>query len=292
MISTTRTSPTVAILVSSYQRPRHLERVLASIECQQGVAGQMEVVVTDDGSQDDTAAVVAAFARRVDFPVQFTTHQHCDFQLARCRNEGVAASCADYLLFLDGDCLIPPDHVWQHVRRRRRAVAMAGYCCLLDRRATERLTVADVYRQRYLASVHPAEYRKLARMDRKARLYRFLRHPRRPKLFGGNIGIHRADFERVNGYDELFQGWGCEDDDLRWRLRRAGTRIESILRWTRTYHLWHSRDPSNPTTWREGRNVAYLRTPHRPVFCRKGLARDRARETTRQSVLTLVRFPE
>ena len=137
----------VAILVSSYQRPRHLERVLASIECQRGVEGQIELVVTDDGSRDETPEIVERFARRVEIPVQFTTHPHQTFELARCRNEGVAVSRAAYLLFLDGDCLIPPDHVQQHLRRSRPGVVMAGYCCHLDRHTSEQLTIEDVLRQ-------------------------------------------------------------------------------------------------------------------------------------------------
>ncbi len=270
--------PLVALLVSSYQRPHHLARVLASIECQQGLTGPIEVVVTDDGSTDETAAVVAAFAERVDFRVQYTTHRHQTFQLARCRNEGVAVSSAKYLLFLDGDCLIPPDHVRQHLLRRRPGVVMAGYCCRLDRQVTEQLTLDDVYDQRYLERVDRRELQNLARIDRKARLYCWLRHPNRPKLFGGNVGIDRKDYERVNGYDEQFQGWGCEDDDLRLRLRRAGIRIQSILRWTRTYHLWHPPGETTPEEWRQGSNVGYLRSQGRPVFCRRGLSRYRSGE--------------
>jgi GT2 family glycosyltransferase len=108
-------------------------------------------------------------------------------------------------------------------------------------------------------------------MDRKARLYSLLRHPTKPKLFGGNIGISRADYEAVNGYDENFEGWGCEDDDLRLRLRQAGVRVHSILRWTRTYHLWHPRGETTPEQWKEGANVGYLTRGRRPTRCHNGL---------------------
>ena len=81
----------------------------------------------------------------------------------------------------------------------------------------------------------------MARLDRKARFYSLLHHRSKPKLFGGNVGVWRSDFERVNGYDETFEGWGCEDDDLAYRLRKTGMRIASIMRWVRAFHIWHPR---------------------------------------------------
>jgi glycosyltransferase involved in cell wall biosynthesis len=270
-------TPEIALLVSTYQRPYHLRRVLLSIALQQA-AGDMEVVITDDGSRDDTPSVVADFARSVQFPVRFTTHAHEAFQLARCRNEGVAASTAQYLLFLDGDCLIPPDHVAIHLRERRRGWVHAGYCVRFNQQLTEQITEEVVARGDFLRWVPPDELRNLRSLDRKARLYNLLRHPTKPKLFGGNIGIWRSDYLRVNGYNEDFVGWGCEDDDLRLRLRQAGVRIRSILRWTRTYHLWHPADPTAPRIWREGANVPALLRRARLTRCINGLVKRRMEE--------------
>ena len=88
--------PDIALLVSGYQQPQHLRRALLSIASQHDVRGRMEVVVTDDGSTDETPQVVQEFARSVDFPVKFTTHPHTTYQLARCRNDGVRVSTAPY----------------------------------------------------------------------------------------------------------------------------------------------------------------------------------------------------
>lgn len=268
-------APQVAILVSSFQRPQHLARVLASIERQDDVDGRMEVVVTDDGSIDSTREVVERFASRVTFPVQLTSHTHQGYQLARCRNEGVAVSDAPYLLFLDGDCVIPPDHVRVHLERRQVGAALGGYCCLMDRETTQELTVQDIYESRYLERVDPLERQKLKKMAWRAQFYNWLHHPTKPKLFGGNIGIHRSDYERINGYDENFRGWGCEDDDLRLRLRAAGIKVRSILRWTCTYHLWHPRGDTTPSVWKEGANVSYLQRKDRPTYCANGVSKYR-----------------
>ena len=263
--------PEVAVLVSTYQRPRHLERVLLSLRLQQEVSTRMEVVVTDDGSQDETLDLVQQFARSAPFPVRFTTHPHKTFQLARCRNEGVAASTAPYLIFLDGDCLVPPDHVQQHLLRRRPMTAMAGYCCLLDQSTTTRIDEQAITSGSYLQWADRRQLRKLNTLYWKSCFYSLIRHPLKPRLFGGNIGIWRKDYEHVNGYDERFEGWGCEDDDLRMRLRSAGVRIRSILRWTRTYHLWHPIDRTTPKRWREGSNVTYLTRRGRLSRCLAGL---------------------
>jgi glycosyltransferase involved in cell wall biosynthesis len=265
--------PEIALLMSTFERPRHLRLALESIARQSGAEGTMELVVTDDGSTDETPRVVQQFAEQVNFPVHFTTHPHTAFQLARCRNEGVRASRAPYLLFLDGDCILPPDHVSTHLARRKRGTVMAGDCCRLDEATSSRVTSQVVAEGEFASWDDAHELARLKKLDRSSRFYNLIRHPTKPKLIGNNVGIWRADFERVNGYDENYQGWGCEDDDLRYRLRRAGVKIESILRWTHTLHLWHANDRTMPAHWKEGANVRYFQRRGRLTCCRNGLAK-------------------
>jgi glycosyltransferase involved in cell wall biosynthesis len=267
------TRPEIALLVSTYQKPWHLERVLTSIAMQRGVEGRIELVVTDDGSTDQTPEIVEQFARRARFPVSFVTHPHETFQLARCRNEGVAESEAPYLLFLDGDCVLPPDHVLRHLERRKPGRAMGAYCCRLDEPTSARFDHDMIRSARYLDWVPRDQLRALARRYRKARFYQWIGHPSKPKLGGGNIAVWRRDYQRVNGYDENFQGWGGEDDDFTLRLRRVGVRVESILRWTRTYHLWHPFDATTPARLRDGANVPYLNRKFRLARCMNGLVK-------------------
>ena len=51
---------------------------------------------------------------------------------------------------------------------------------------------------------------------------RFLTPDPRPPGLWGAVVVAAEDFARIGGYDEVFQGWGAEDDDLLFRLQRAG----------------------------------------------------------------------
>ena len=264
--------PQIAVILSTYRRPAHLYRSLLSLAMQRGAEGKYEVVVTDDGSVDNTFDVVRRFANAVDFPVAFTTHEHQGFHLARCRNKGMLASSAPYLLFSDGDCIFPPDHLSQHLRLRQRRVARSGDSLHLDERATQRIDGDVIASGAYRDWVPRSEYRRLHRRWIKDRFYQAIGHPKKPKLTGSNIAVSREDFERVNGFDERFIGWGCEDDDLADRLRRSGVRIASILGFTHIFHMWHPSHPSRPVKWRDGANVEYLSRRDKPIRCVVGLS--------------------
>ena len=266
-----RRRPEVVLLISTYNKPRHLKLVLASVAMQQEVEGKLEVVITDDGSTDDTLQIVEEFAGMVDFPVKLTTHRHQAFQVARCRNEGVAASSAPYLIILDGDCLIPPNFVAQHLRRRKPRVVMNGDCYRLDERVSAYIDEEVVESGEFVDWVSESERMRVQQADRDSRWYNLIHHRWRPHLLGNNIGVWRTDYEKVNGFDENFVGWGNEDDDLGYRFRQAKIRIQSILRWTKTYHVWHPRDVSWTKNWHDGPNVARLFRRDRATRCVNGL---------------------
>jgi glycosyltransferase involved in cell wall biosynthesis len=265
----------IAVLVSTFERPKNLERCLASIERQRDVDGRFEVVVTDDGSRDDTLELTAAIARRVNFPLRTTTHNHDGFRLAHCRNEGAAASTAPYLLFTDGDCVLPPDHLRIHLDERRPDWVISSDCIRLDEEASGRVDI-DMVRSGEVSALIPLSERwRIGRKAIRAKLYEWAHVSMRPRLTGNNIALWRRDFERVNGFDERFVGWGFEDRDLQDRLQRAGHRVRSILWHTATIHLWHAPDASFVRNGAGTANRHFFETSDRPVFCAEGLVKGR-----------------
>lgn len=274
------TARDVALIVNTFQKPQHLALVLASIAAQTDVDGRIEVIVSDDGSTDGTEALVTEFAARAGFPVRFTSQPHDGFRLARTRNAGARLSQSDYLLFLDGDCILPADHVAAFLERRRPAQALLGYCARLSEDISSQLDPTTIAATDLAALAPTSERRLLAKRHRKAWWHSTLRHPTKPRLAGGNCGIWRRDFEAVNGCDERFVGWGQEDDDLGLRLRAVGVRLESILDRTWSLHVWHPVDTSATPRWRDGVNVPYFLRRGRLARCRHGLIHRGTRDLT------------
>jgi GT2 family glycosyltransferase len=265
--------PELAVIICTFERPGHLRRCLLSLAAQQGVDGRFEVFVVDDGSRDHTPEVVEQFRREARFPVTFVTHPKDGFQQSRCRNEGILASTAPYLLFTDADCLLPPDHLAGHLAARRPGVARAGDCFRIDQPASERIDDDAVRSGAYHAELTPAVRRWRRGLHRKNVFYELTRNRLRPKLIGWNMAMWRADVERVNGFDQRFRAWSCEDDDLAARLRASGVRIRTALGYTNGYHLWHPPHSTTPQQWHDGPNVPYLRRPVRLTRCLDGLRR-------------------
>jgi len=262
--------PDLAIIVTSYQMPWHVRRVLESIAAQR-TTRQIEVVIADDGSTDETPQMVREFAASAPFRVHFATHPHTEFHAARCRNEGVRHSTAPHLLFSDGDCVLPPDHVEQHLRSARPGLVTCSYCVRLDHAVSQHVTLEAIRGGKFAHWAPPEEMSKLRQMHYKSLWYSLIRHPTKPALRSTNFAMGRAEYERINGFDENFIGWGCEDDDFGRRLHTAGIRRVSVLNRTCVYHLWHPPAPSRPREWKQGGNVAYLQRDIRLTSCVSGL---------------------
>ena len=263
-------TPQIALLMSTYQKPEHLRRSLESIALQQGVADAMELVVTDDGSSDETPRVVEDFARSVPFRVGFTTHPHTTFRLSAAATRG-PASTAGYLLFLDGDCILPPDHVRIHLQRRRPGLVMAGDCCRMDEQASCRVSSEAIRSGAFRNWAPASELKRLRKLDRASRILSARPSSDQTEADRQQRGDLAVRFRTHQRLRRELSGLGM-------RRRRStassaqGQRAHRVdPAWTFTYHIWHPPDVTAPTSWKQGANVDYLLRKGRLTRCRNGL---------------------
>jgi GT2 family glycosyltransferase len=272
---------TISVVVSAYERPTHLRLNLLGLS-QQTVQPD-EIVIADDGSGGDVRSVIERFASESKMRLVHVWQPHEDYRLARSRNNAIRAAQADYLAFLDQDCVPRADFLAAHVSERQQGVFRVGSCVFLDQARTAQLKEEHILSGRFEELLHDEDMRKLRKVQRRDNFYAFFRKHLwpikfKPKLRGGNFSIHKADLEKVNGFDENYIGWGQEDDDLGRRLYLAGLRGESIVASAIAFHLHHP-PPSDATPrWRDGRNVQYFLRKDVPVFAANGLKKEGGRQ--------------
>ena len=96
-------TPEVSVVIPTRNRGRLLALTLKSVRWQRGV--ELEVVVVDDGSTDNTAQVVAALA---DPRIRLVGHDRPQ-GVSAARNRGIAEAGGTWVAFLDDDDLWAPD---------------------------------------------------------------------------------------------------------------------------------------------------------------------------------------
>ena len=243
-----RTGPSLSIIVTTYNNSRALALVLAALERQ--TVREFEVLVADDGSRPDTAALVAQHASRSRIPIHHLWHPDVGFRKCTITNKAILAASGEYLIFFDGDCL-PPSHCLEnHLRAARPGSYLAGGKLPLSQALGDRLSIQQIEsgmldrpglwwlgvgkRRRLLLSYIP-HLRDV--MDRRV--------PRQPSWRGENSSGFAIDLRRIGGFDERFT-YGYEDADLGHRLQAAGVQGRSVRYTAPVFHLEHPRPYAKP----------------------------------------------
>jgi len=92
-----------SVIVASYNQNKTLKLNLLAWAHQTYPKHLIEVIVADDGSRDGTQEMVNRLQSRLPFEIKFYTHEDNGFRLAKVRNEGVAMSTGEIVIFVDGD---------------------------------------------------------------------------------------------------------------------------------------------------------------------------------------------
>jgi glycosyltransferase involved in cell wall biosynthesis len=233
----------ISVVVTTYNRSDALAKVLEGLGQQSDTA--FEIIVADDGSTQLQRDAVCTAALALGLELTHVWHSDIGFTASRARNRGVSQARGDYIVFLDGDCVPETDFVAQHRRLMESDCFVNGSRVLLSPVLTQMVVAGTV---KILARSHRFWLKKWWTREA-SKLTGLLRLPnfqfRKNQKFSWrgirscNMGVWRLDFERVNGFDESFVGWGHEDADFVLRLHNAGVTRKNGFCATEVYHLWH-----------------------------------------------------
>jgi glycosyltransferase involved in cell wall biosynthesis len=110
-------SPEISVILSTYNRADVLPRTLNHLARQDLAADRFEVVIVDDGSPDDTQAVVERLIPALPFKAVFRRHENRG--PGYTQNRGIELARAPVVLLMADDILLAPEAVRLHLEHHR-----------------------------------------------------------------------------------------------------------------------------------------------------------------------------
>ena len=241
----------ISVIVATYNRVDALNLVLQSLETQGD--RNFEVIIADDGSRKDTQEFITHYASTSKLAIKHVWHEDKGFRLALIRNLATAAATGEYLIFLDGDCIVQPDFVARHRELAQKGFLITGSRVLLNEKLTQEL-IASAHWDYKLFCSKLLEYRLSGGINKYWPLkFKFGNGTWRDykkfvwrRIKGCNLACWKADALAINGFDETMTGWGHEDADFVFRMQHQHIQRKSGSWSTEVLHLFHKmNDQSN-----------------------------------------------
>ena len=264
----------VTVIISIYNNIPFLKVVLDSLQLQ--TEKDFEIVVSEDGENPD----VKTFLNQYPFsqPWQHLTQKDEGWRKNKAMNNAIRASKANWLIFIDGDCVLHRKFVEMHLRYADENSILAGKRVKLDD-ASSHLILKDSSK---IVALQELLLRRLF-FGRGGLRYieegifispdgvlgfipkiRTLNH-----LTGSNMSFSKKAILSINGFDEdyVLPAVG-EDYDLTWRFNAAGFTHKSVRNLAVQYHLSHIENWVNQD---ENMKICRHKQMENNYICRNGL---------------------
>lgn len=191
----------VSVIIPAYNDEKTISATLDSLLAQ--TFQQWQAIIVDDGSSDETASIAASYAQR-DSRLRLVSQPH--HGACAARNHGLSLATFDWLLFLDADDLLLPNHLQRMTTELAQNPQLDAVHCDWQRITLDgQILAGDPYKPR-------------------GRLFDTL--ARRPLFPPFACILHRSLVEATGAWDTSFEC--CQDWDLWQRCARTGAQFGAI----------------------------------------------------------------
>lgn len=229
----------LSIIVPTFNRS-HILAVTLTAMVHQKTDYPFEVIVADDGSQEDITKVVREFESLLD--IKYVRQKDTGYRLSAVRNLGIRTASYEFVSILDCDMAPVPHWVQSNVDILLESddVAVVGPRKYVD---TSTLNIKECLEDKDFLSRLPEVVTNNSVAGAKSgeisvdwRLKTFeetdnLRLSDAPFRFfsGGNVAFAKKWLDKAGWFDEEFEAWGGEDGEFGYRLYRAGCFFQSDM---------------------------------------------------------------
>jgi glycosyltransferase involved in cell wall biosynthesis len=204
-------NPKISVVIPTHNKSAQLQMMLDPLLNQSLPPNDYELIVVDNGSTDDTPEIIEHLSQQ-HFNVRYLREPRPG--PAAARNAGVSAARGEYVLFIDDDIVVLPDHLQRHLDYHT-----ANPNCVVIGYIRDESPIHPNFLRLYFADRQTLGNTTV--LDGK-------QFPVMPKMATGNVSIPRDVLESVcftqdgqrRYFDEALRM--CEDTDMGYRLKAQG----------------------------------------------------------------------
>ena len=262
--------PQLSLIIAVYKNIPALDLILRGLQNQS--FKDFEVIIAEDNDGIEMQNFIKNEQQQFFFPIKHISQPDKGFQKDKALNKSVAVAAADYLVFIDGDCIPHRHFLKAHFENRTEGYALFGRRVMLSEKLTNQLLVIARNEVNPTFNIFTLIVTGCKRIDC-AFYLPFLKNKIQTTtaIWGCNWSIHKKHIIDVNGFDEDYvkPGYG-EDTDIEWRLFKTGIQLKKIKNKAIQYHLHHKENYADTL---ENEKLMLKKQAAGKFFCENGLSK-------------------
>ena len=226
----------LTLIITTYNWPESLALVLKSVEFQ--TVYPDEVIIADDGSNEITKLLINSFSKSSNLNIIHSWQKNIGFRAAKSRNKAILKSSGDYIVLIDGDMILHPNFIQDHIESSEFGFYVQGARVLLSDKKTKKTLLKKEIKFSFFS---PGLLNRKNAIHSKFLYGVFLSKKNHLRgVRSCNMGFYLKDCLNINGFNNDFEGWGREDSEFVARLINSGIQRKDIHFVAIQYHLCHN----------------------------------------------------
>lgn len=206
----------VSVIVPYYDREKEVKNLLLSLEQQSNK--EFEVIIVNDGS-NDISEEIQKMNYNLNINYIYTERSELSGR-SSARNIGIGNAQGDLLIFLDADQIVEDDFIQNYIDSFKKChnKSIMQFSTRKKLKRTVDLLLEDVKDVSYNEDTRKKIFSNCKDISKIDGIW-FL-------VYSHNIAIKKEDLVKYGGFDVRFKGWGLEDVELAYRMKKNNVDIE------------------------------------------------------------------
>lgn len=236
--------PKISLIISVYKNTKDLKVILDSIKYQTVLPE--EIIISEDGESLEMKTFLATYSIKV--PLIHLVQEDTGWRKNIALNRAITTAKNEYLLFIDGDCVLHSRFVQNHRLLAHPNHILAGKRIKLGIEYSHQLYKTSIpeFQKKIIPEIKKIHkdgvefYEEGIYLPLNPITKTIIRNLGITTILGSNFSCYKNAIVSINGFDEDYTRPAVgEDHDLVWRFKGRGYQIVSIKHFAIQYHLYH-----------------------------------------------------